>query len=83
MDSNGIIEIVYPNDNNNKIKDKKDKKKRGGESVGEREREEAGECQKPMVGFGRGLLGVWFLFVLSVYMDKCLRAYAFINLTKL
>ena len=52
----------------------------------ERERERgggAGECQKPMVGFGRGLPGVWSLFVLSGYMDKCLRAYAFINLTKL
>ena len=65
-----------------KIKDKKEKKKKGGRER-RREREGAGECQKPMVGFGRGLLGVWSLFVPSGYMDKCLRAYAFINLTKL
>ena len=54
----------------------------GVRGAGER-REGAGECQKPMVGFGRGLLGVWSLFVPAGYMDNCLSADAFINLTKL
>ena len=48
MDSNGAIEIVYPNNNNNIIiiiiiKEKKTKERKRGESVGEGDRDVGGE----------------------------------------